>query len=933
MKLYMEPGPDNAGGVGGVAQVCKALHQHLPDYDISFTDEPSEADVIAVHVSIRTDKIQHFDVYHMHGFHWTGDDGHWAAPDHHVNSVLAGNLQRYLRAVTIPSQWAAQILRRDCRLHPRVIPNGISLADWQSQPLHEAYALWNKYRIDNLCRPEPAYELAQRGAPVVSTFAPKSTGTIPHNMVVTGRVPFDRMKPLIQKAGVYLSTTKETDSVSMLEALASGVPVLGYDWGGTRERIQHGITGWLVEPGDYDGLATGYHWLMEHRHEISRNCIDYVQAYDWQALMPQYVELYRQVYEQKRTASHGVACIVTCHNYGHWLAQCLDSILNQTRVPDEIVVVDDGSTDDTAAVAQRYADRVRLIRLGFNQGIARAVNAGIAATTQPYVFHMAADDTLHPRYVETLHTALCNDPTLAIAYCNLRKFDDSGTAYKPYVAKPFDFDRLAAGENMVMGTALHRRDIWERVGGYQDTISRGNSRACDYHFWLRTTAMGARAALVSQEPLYNYRQHGDSVSQSHPLPDLSVWLPWMHDKDYPFAAPARKQPLARSYDRTRVTVVIPVGTGHERYLPTALESLLGQTYRDWHVIVVDDTLYGISPAILVPYPFCQVIRTKGCEGAGRARNIGLSHVQSELLVWLDADDYLMPGAIQSMVKGHGETGRYVFGHSLFLDGDTSYVKPVSPYHQRAMLHETRHLVTVLMRTADARAVGGFDETMQSMEVRDFFARCAVAGVCGHLIPHPLVGYRLDAGTRRRYLDDHKTELVGYFDSIYSTYKEGKKEMACCGGKSAKPASTARSFGGATVRMCYTGNRKGTTRYNGLKGRTYQFSASPSHKCKDVHPDDVEVLLQRSGHLRVITPTVQRSAPQEPAPPPLPVVPETPVETHQEPEPEPPVIPDEQPANDEPDTELDGDTEEEAETSNAFYFTPPRKRGRPRKNAS
>jgi hypothetical protein len=141
-------------------------------------------------------------------------------------------------------------------------------------------------------------------------------------------------------------------------------------------------------------------------------------------------------------------------------------------------------------------------------------------------------------------------------------------------------------------------------------------------------------------------------------------------------------------------------------------------------------------------------------------------------------------------------------------------------------------------------------------------------------------------------------------------------------------------------MCYTGTRKGTTRYNGLKGRSYQFSASPSHKCKEVHPDDVDILLQRSGHLRVIAPSV-RSAPQEPVPPPLPVVPTlsdvAPVEVPHVPAPEPDPPTDEQPAEPDPavvpDPEETDTKEDDGNIDDVFDFAPPRKRGRPRKNAS
>lgn len=925
MQIYMEPGPDNQGGVGGIAQICTALHRYLPDYGMHFQDTPDGADLIVMHVGYVKVQVEHFDVLHLHGFHYTAEPGKWGAYDYAVSASLAANLRRRLYGITVPSEWCAQLLRRDMRMQPTILPSGINTDEWASGK-NQGHLLWNKYRINAICDPTPAYELAQRGIPVLSTFAPRHKD-VPPQMQLTGKLPAPQMHTLIENADIYLATTLESQGISTIEAMASGVPILGYNHGGTAGLVQHQVTGWLVEPGDIDGLEEGYYWLRANRSRLSAQCREAAQVHDWQVIIPQFVEFYQNAYDRKRTDPRGVACVVTCYNYAQYLPACLDSILSQTYVPDEIVLVDDGSTDETPDIARRYQGHIRLIRFNDNQGIARAVNAGIAATTQPYVFHAAADDTLEPHYVEMLHTALRDDPTLGIAYSNVRAMHEDGTPQSIiWPDADFDFEIFAHQRNLIPGVAMHRREMWERIGGYHDTIASGNSRACDYHFWLRGVAAGFAPRLVSQEPLYNYRQHHNSMRHSHKEPDIRQWLPWTRDKHYPFAAPATKQPLVRSYHRCRVTIVVPVGPGHERHVPTALESILGQAYRDWHVILVDDTTDGIPRRILNPYPFVQVIRTNGGEGAGKARNAGLQLVTSELVIWLDADDYLMPSALSKMIAAYDEHHRYVYSHSVFVEPDRLYVKAASTYSQQAMLYETRHLVTALMRTEDAQRVGGFDTTMPSMEVRDFYARLAVAGICGVLVPEPLVGYRLNEGMRRQYLDEHKNELVEYFDGIYGDYKEGTKQMACCGGNPSKSEPTNRSPGPKTIRMCYTGTRKGATWYYGLNGRQYQFGASVSHQCKDVHPDDVAVLLQKSGHLEIIQRAESVAALQQSIAPPLPVVVEEPEERPNEADASQPKIEEQQASVSSP-WQVDKSEEQPV-------FLPIRpKRGRPRKHVA
>jgi glycosyltransferase involved in cell wall biosynthesis len=117
-----------------------------------------------------------------------------------------------------------------------------------------------------------------------------------------------------------------------------------------------------------------------------------------------------------------VSVIVPSYNGGHFLAQALDSILAQTVEPEQIVIVDDGSTDDTELVVRRYKDpRIEYIKQA-HAGVAAARNAGLNAARGEFVTFLHADDRWGPEFVERLHGFLAEDPTAACAFANFVLF-------------------------------------------------------------------------------------------------------------------------------------------------------------------------------------------------------------------------------------------------------------------------------------------------------------------------------------------------------------------------------------------------------------------------------------------------------------------------------------------------------------------------------
>ena len=197
-----------------------------------------------------------------------------------------------------------------------------------------------------------------------------------------------------------------------------------------------------------------------------------------------------------------VAVIIPCHNYGRFLAEAIESVLAQTLLPQEIVVVDDASTDNTRAVADSFAGKgVRYIR-GEWHAVGEARNAGLRATTSDLLVFLDADDLIHPQYLRTGLTALMADRTASIAYTDQQYFGRKKLLY--HAPPAFDWHRfdLMCHFNVA---AMVRRDALVQAGGW----SHGKNQDGDWITWRRILALGWKA--VKSDGLWFYRIHENNM--------------------------------------------------------------------------------------------------------------------------------------------------------------------------------------------------------------------------------------------------------------------------------------------------------------------------------------------------------------------------------------------------------------------------------------
>ena len=220
-----------------------------------------------------------------------------------------------------------------------------------------------------------------------------------------------------------------------------------------------------------------------------------------------------------------VSVIVPSYNYGHFLPETLASVRAQTWQAWECLVVDDGSTDDTAAVVRAEAERDARIKYVHrnNGGLAAARNTGLAAATGDYVQLLDADDALEPRKLEAHVRILERERDVGLVYGGVRYFDSASGERRrglyddnPWMPEASGSGAtilrpLLLGNIMVVSSPLVRRAIVDRVGGF-DTSLRSLE---DWDYWLRCAFAGAAFRFVDENgTLALVRVHSRSMSQN-----------------------------------------------------------------------------------------------------------------------------------------------------------------------------------------------------------------------------------------------------------------------------------------------------------------------------------------------------------------------------------------------------------------------------------
>lgn len=191
-----------------------------------------------------------------------------------------------------------------------------------------------------------------------------------------------------------------------------------------------------------------------------------------------------------------ISIIIANYNYGHYLVETIESALAQTYTPLEIIYIDDGSTDNSLEIAQRYPITVLAQQ---NQGVSTARNNAAEYAQGEYILFLDSDDLLFPEAVEALKTRLDAEGSRAgFAYGQLQYFGEKNGIFTSRA-----FDPKALGhENYIQTSALIRLEAFRAIGGFD----RGFDLREDWELFIRLVHTGWIGAYLAQ-PVIKYRKH------------------------------------------------------------------------------------------------------------------------------------------------------------------------------------------------------------------------------------------------------------------------------------------------------------------------------------------------------------------------------------------------------------------------------------------
>ena len=445
----------------------------------------------------------------------------------------------------------------------------VLLAGQSIEGIHEGISQHAVKALNLLDDPDIHALLVGRSARDVAATLKKRSSVVPY------RESPQEMAQCYQAADLTIVPSEyETFGRVAAESLFCGTPVLAFATGGLTDIIVPNVCGKLVPTGDVDALAAGLAELKSNPDALLRmrqDCVSYVrQRFDARSIALQYGRVYREVIAARSmrpgdvTSADSLAkipaksfaaatpakisCIIPAYNCQAWLQRAVDSVLATRYASLEILIVDDGSTDETLKVANqlkaRHPQTVCVLQHG--SGINRGVrNLGLRNASGEWICLLDADDYVYPNRFQSATEILAHQPDVDGVYqLSEMVFPNKETSEQWWKGSPyFGFEqsidssallgRLLEGKCWATSAILFRKSLLERTGLFHE----GLRIAEDCHLWFRMAAVGKIVSGDLSSPVSAYWRRIDSAYQPSPSQRLQMmrsmvkFLNWLTTAD------------------------------------------------------------------------------------------------------------------------------------------------------------------------------------------------------------------------------------------------------------------------------------------------------------------------------------------------------------------------------------------------------------------
>ena len=202
-----------------------------------------------------------------------------------------------------------------------------------------------------------------------------------------------------------------------------------------------------------------------------------------------------------------ISVYITNYNYGRYLRQSIDSVLGQTLQEFELLIIDDGSTDDSNLIMEQFASHSQ-IKLVYqqNRGLNITNNIALRLARGKYIVRLDADDYFEPDALEAMAQLLDADPEVGLVFPDYYIADRNGAPLEAVHRLDFERDVTLLDQPAHGACTMIRRDFLLALGGYDE----GYSCQDGYELWIKFTERHKVRNI--NRPLFHYRQHGDNLT-------------------------------------------------------------------------------------------------------------------------------------------------------------------------------------------------------------------------------------------------------------------------------------------------------------------------------------------------------------------------------------------------------------------------------------
>ena len=241
------------------------------------------------------------------------------------------------------------------------------------------------------------------------------------------------------------------------------------------------------------------------------------------------------IYRNHRLKYCDVSVCISLYNYGRYIRTAVESVMRNQGPSVEIVIVNDGSTDDSLSIAESFlksSHHVTLIDKHTNTGLVDTRNIGLKHCVGEKVFILDADNQIYEDCLSSHLNLLRSHPTMVACYAIIECFDESGCFVRNVSNKAFDYEALKK-ENYIDAMAMFDRRRLIEMGSYDSKISEVGIGWEDFELWLRIGSLGLEVGFIDQI-LSRYLAKTDSmVEQTNRfhVPSLKEYLNRKYDAD------------------------------------------------------------------------------------------------------------------------------------------------------------------------------------------------------------------------------------------------------------------------------------------------------------------------------------------------------------------------------------------------------------------